>query len=68
MIMAYQGFDGAEVFNFVATEVEMGEVGTLLCQYLQTTGDSVITKLELWRTWFSAILIKTVGRGVDTKN
>lgn len=46
----HQGFDGAEIFDLVAAEVEMGEIGTFLCQYLQTTRDSVIAKLELLQT------------------
>lgn len=46
-LKTHQGFDGAEIFDLVAAKVEMGEIGTFLCQYLQTTRDSVITKLEL---------------------
>ncbi len=64
---SYQGFDGAEVFNFVTAEVEMGEGGTLLSQYLQTPWDSVIAKLELWKTWFSAIL-KRLAKTHNPKN
>lgn len=54
----HQGFDGAEIFDLVAAEVEMGEIGTFLCQYLQTTRDSVIAKLELLQTKPSILIMQ----------
>lgn len=67
-LKTHQWFDGAEIFDLVATEVEMGEIGTFLCQYLQTTRDSVIAKLELLQTKTQITFIKDANaRSAITK-
>lgn len=59
-LKTHQRFDGAEIFDLVAAEVEMGEIGTFLCQYLQTSRDSVIAKLELLWTKTQPLLMMQI--------
>lgn len=42
-----QRLHGAQVFDLVPAQVEVGQVGTFLCQSLQRTGQVVVAQLQL---------------------